>query len=961
MYKLKNYFLVFIGFLSINVNAQLALTDSDYDPSNPLDCGVVSAITLNFIDGPANYSPNMNETLVLCPDLTQGSKVSIVFATNIGSEWNVDPTDTLYIYDGPNTSAPLLGAYNSGTNPSGFFIQASFENNPSGCLTLQFVSNGAVEGTGWIAHVACSNAPQPFFPHIEAHKNGVGPNVLNPIDTGYVDVCFGDSIMFVALPEFPYSLENAGTGYSQNANNSTYEWTVAGIGTFTNDTLWFTPPQRTGYFIDLRVTDVFPQIERITCKVRVSVLPSFAGTGPVDDTVCLGQTTNLIGGTTPTDTVGIDIPAGDFQIGGTFAGLTYLPDGTGAQYQTTIPISGFDAGTTVTSGADIDQLCLDIEHSYLGDLEIVLTCPNGTTVSLWNGYDQPGGLVPGGCGNSISTMLGNDTDIDGGVPGTPVLTYCFSETGATLGTMCAENAAGNWITNTSGWDAMNPNGVYTPDGAWSGFIGCPINGNWTITVQDNQFVDDGYIFQWGLYFNSALYPDAEGYQNYIVSEFWTSDPSIISGQNDTLLVVQPNTPGDYFYTFNVVDDYGCPYDTVVSLFVQPLPAIFNDTIACDMALQVSGTTAYNGGTWSTTSSELTFSPSATTANPLITTSVPGTYAVTYTDVACNQSVTAEIIYPPYPVIFSDTSLCNLSMQVSGTQAYSTGGVWTSTSPNVSFNASNAVLNPTIVSSVSGTFTVTFTDNVCNNSVSANIEQIEPPSIFSDTIGCNLMYQVWSTTSYAGGMWSCPDTAITFYEPQYDNPTITTSTPGTYTFTYTDNECNMSISSEIYFPPYAYTQVLDTVICIGSTYSIIALDNYTVDNFIWNTGSTLPTIQVNGAGEYIVTASNVCHSYTDTATIGVKVCEIDAPNVLVLSSLVGNNAFFVQYEGVAEFECAILNRWGNKIYEYFDPAGKWDGYTQGGNLVEEGTYFYIIKATFEGGQEVTKQGFVQLRY
>ena len=56
---------------------------------------------------------------------------------------------------------------------------------------------------------------------------------------------------------------------------------------------------------------------------------------------------------------------------------------------------------------------------------------------------------------------------------------------------------------------------------------------------------------------------------------------------------------------------------------------------------------------------------------------------------------------------------------------------------------------------------------------------------------------------------------------------------------------------------------------------------------------------------------------------------------------------------------ILNRWGNLIYEYYDPAGTWDGKTQGGTLVEEGTYFYIIKAQFYGGEEITKQGFVQV--
>jgi hypothetical protein len=156
--------------------------------------------------------------------------------------------------------------------------------------------------------------------------------------------------------------------------------------------------------------------------------------------------------------------------------------------------------------------------------------------------------------------------------------------------------------------------------------------------------------------------------------------------------------------------------------------------------------------------------------------------------------------------------------------------------------------------------------------------------------------------------------------------------------------------------------LDTTICFGTEYTIYANQNPTVNNFVWNTGETGPSIVINGPGNYIVTGSNVCHSYSDTATIEVQICSIDAPNVISLSSTVGNNTWFVEYEGVETFNCTILNRWGNKIYEFIDPAGSWDGRTTGGDVVEEGTYFYIIKAKFFGSEEeITKQGFVQVKH
>lgn len=803
------------------LNSQILLTGPDYNQTNPLNCAAIipPAGGTNFSDGAANYLPNMNEVVTFCPDLTQGSKVSITFATNIGFTFNVHPTDTLYVFDGPTTASPLIGAYNSGTHPNGFFVQASFQGNPSGCLTLRFKSNATSEGTGWDANVACGNPQQPYFPHMHAYVNGSGPDALNPADTGYVDVCFGDSILFVADPTFPYALEVTNTGYSQNPNNCAYQWTIGGVGQFNNDSVWFTPPSRAGYFVDLRITDIFPQIKRITAKVRVSQLPNFAGTGPLQDTVCLGQNTILIGGVTPQDTVGVNIPVGEFEIGGTFAGLTFLPDGSGVQYQTNIAISGFDDSTTISGAGDFDQLCIDIEHSYIGDLEIALTCPNGTVVSLMNAYNQtPFGwseLVPGGCGNGIGTFLGNDTNLDGGAPGSPVWTYCFSPTQATFGTICTENAAGNWITNDYGFPSMNPNGVYLPDGDFNGFIGCPVNGNWTITVQDNQGIDDGYIFQWGIYFNANLYPDQEGYQNTIISDFWSNNPSIISGQNDTAIVIQPLTAGTSYYTYNVTDDFGCDYDTTVTLEVLPLPQIFTDTVTCNLFLQVA-----------------------------------------------------------------------------------------------------------------------------------------------------------NTSSYSGGVWAAADTAVSFSNINASNPIITTTTPGIYTVTFTDNACQNVLSAEIEFPPYVYTDILDSAICNGATIDLVAaaINSGNLQTgynppyqLTWNNGSTDNFIVVDQPGQYTVTMNNVCHSYTDVSVVTIKPCDLEVPNIISLSSQVGNQLFNVDYDGIATFECVILNRWGNVIYTYTNPASSWDGKTQEGKLVEEGTYFYRINATFDGGIEVNKHGFVYLKY
>ena len=44
----------------------------------------------------------------------------------------------------------------------------------------------------------------------------------------------------------------------------------------------------------------------------------------------------------------------------------------------------------------------------------------------------------------------------------------------------------------------------------------------------------------------------------------------------------------------------------------------------------------------------------------------------------------------------------------------------------------------------------------------------------------------------------------------------------------------------------------------------------------------------------------------------------------------------------EFKATIFNRWGQKLYEWTDPAGGWDGKYKGRD-VAQGVYFVLVKA------------------
>ena len=56
-----------------------------------------------------------------------------------------------------------------------------------------------------------------------------------------------------------------------------------------------------------------------------------------------------------------------------------------------------------------------------------------------------------------------------------------------------------------------------------------------------------------------------------------------------------------------------------------------------------------------------------------------------------------------------------------------------------------------------------------------------------------------------------------------------------------------------------------------------------------------------------------------------------------------------YRSIVQFHAYIFNRWGQKLYEWTDPAGGWDG-TYKGSDVKQGTYYVLVKAKGADGRE-----------
>ncbi len=57
----------------------------------------------------------------------------------------------------------------------------------------------------------------------------------------------------------------------------------------------------------------------------------------------------------------------------------------------------------------------------------------------------------------------------------------------------------------------------------------------------------------------------------------------------------------------------------------------------------------------------------------------------------------------------------------------------------------------------------------------------------------------------------------------------------------------------------------------------------------------------------------------------------------------------EYQSIVEFHAYIFNRWGQKLFDWTDPAEGWDG-TYNGKDVKEGVYFVLVKARGADGRE-----------
>ena len=87
------------------------------------------------------------------------------------------------------------------------------------------------------------------------------------------------------------------------------------------------------------------------------------------------------------------------------------------------------------------------------------------------------------------------------------------------------------------------------------------------------------------------------------------------------------------------------------------------------------------------------------------------------------------------------------------------------------------------------------------------------------------------------------------------------------------------------------------------------------------------------------------------TVSISESKLDFPNAFSPNDDGINDIYKAKsgYQSIVEFHAYIFNRWGQKLYEWTDPAGGWDGKYKGKD-VKQGVYFVLVNAKGADGRK-----------
>lgn len=188
-----------------------------------------------------------------------------------------------------------------------------------------------------------------------------------------------------------------------------------------------------------------------------------------------------------------------------------------------IPIAGF--GDTPLSAGMITSICIELEHNWLDDIDVLLIAPNGEILELTT---------------------------DNGLNGDDYIQTCFTETAATT-----IGAVGSAPPYTGNWQ---------PEGDWATIYGSPITGTWQLIVKDDANGFTGTLLNWSITFEPFLE----------LSYHWETNVGLSC---DDCPITDASPLESTTYHLTMTDSYGCT--SVDSTYIEVEPLLPAPDVVCD--------------------------------------------------------------------------------------------------------------------------------------------------------------------------------------------------------------------------------------------------------------------------------------------------------------------------------------------------------------------------------------------
>ncbi|MEN9972231.1 MAG: hypothetical protein RIS20_578 [Bacteroidota bacterium] len=728
-----------------------------------------------------------------------GEDYTVTFCSGNGLPINLSFTqfqlessfDFLYVYNGPNTSSPSIGTYNT-TSPG--VISAS-----SGCITLYFHSDLSVLYSGWEAMISCGPVgPTSITATTTTICSGQSATLTAVGGTGtinwYANACgttntigTGQSITVSPTATTTYYANSSSGGtYSSSCvnvtvtvNSSSAAPTVSGTTALCgNGTTTLTASNSTApytWYSNANGTGVLSTGATYTTPVITANTTYYVGgyATPTSSNTVGSLSTTQAGGNGCTSGNMFDVTAGSCPI--VINGFTVKPSVSGttsvAVYYKTGTYSGFQ--TTAASWI------------FLGNYSITATAANNPTYFSCSNISIPAGATYGIYVSYSATYTnGANTYTNGDITITTGLGLCSLFGG--VNNPRTFNGTVHYQKNcTTGCPApLTP--VYismnqTP----------VVNAGPDVTICSGQSTTlNGSASSYGGYggpltvnvFSGGNLDETSWTMTNSLGQIIGSGGSYATGSNNTVTINAPTNPP---YTFTI-ETQGVSNSNVAGY-----------NILCGTTSITGGVAIITGGQTATIAvagcpgpmpASMTWSPgttlsSTTVATPTATPSTTTTYTLTATANGCTANDQVVVTVAPGPsVSVNNATVCSGQSATLTATPSATGGTYL-------WAPGGATTQSITVSPTSTTnYTVTYSTGGCSNTATGTVTVNSSPtlSVNSSAICPGASATITATASPSGGtyLWT-PGGATT------QSITVTPSSTTSYSVAYSLNGCNSS--------------------------------------------------------------------------------------------------------------------------------------------------------------------------